>query len=246
MKLDIYFPLQPKRANAPALVFFHGDDEDRGRADPLDDFLTAGYVVADADFRPASSHKIPTPVGDARCAVRFLRANAAAYQIDPNAIGAYGCSFGGFLTGILATASDQKQFDVDPEYSDQSSAVQAAAPISGVFNWKSFLDLPGKAALINHFFGTDSTDVPVVLQSSPITYVNEGDTPFLIVQGEKDTEVPPIQGDEMIKQLKATGVPVDSILVKGGEHCVRNQFKNDPARIEWIKRVVNFFDENLK
>lgn len=246
LKLDLYFPLQPKSSPAPAVVIFHGNNEDRGRVAPLDELLTAGYVVVDADYRPVYSNKLPAPVSDARCAIRFLRANASALNIDSGSIGAYGCSFGSFLTGMLATASDQKQFDANHEFADQSSAIQAAAPISGVFDWKSYLEFPGKGEFVGYFFAADSTNDPILLQSSPITFVDKDDPPFFIVQGDRDTNVPPVQGDEMVEQLKNAGVSVESILVKGSDHCVRDQSGNDPARIEWVQRLIAFFDKNLK
>jgi dipeptidyl aminopeptidase/acylaminoacyl peptidase len=82
--------------------------------------------------------------------------------------------------------------------------------------------------------------------NSLIKLVRTDDPPFLIIQGDKDTEVPPSQGDEMIERMTRAGVPAGSILVAGADHCVRNQQIDDPGRIAWVQRLVAFFDEHLK
>src|SRR5687768_6378634 len=102
--MDIFFPAKPKREPAPLLVFLHGAPgikEEIGHTD-LTAFLSRGYVIAAPNWRQLKDG-YPAQVGlaDAKCAVRYLRAHATVYRIDPERIGVWGCSAGGWIASML-------------------------------------------------------------------------------------------------------------------------------------------------
>jgi acetyl esterase/lipase len=145
-----------------------------------------GYLVVSANHRLTGyNSKFPVMIEDIKCAVRFLRANASNYNLDPDRIGAVGFSAGGHLVALLGTADASAGWE-SGEYLDQSSRVQAVITSSGfsdftqkqynefnIYIQYTFGDLGGKA--------TENT-----INASPVTYVTPDDPPFLIIHGDQD------------------------------------------------------------
>ena len=131
--LNVYEPSSPPRST-PAVVDIHGGGWVSGDAnlqpgtvdwDVEPALVGKGWVFVSINYRLAPSSPWPAQLEDAKCAIRFLRANAPALHIDPNRIGVIGASAGGHLASMLGLTGDgQSQFDVG-RYLDQSSAVEA-------------------------------------------------------------------------------------------------------------------------
>lgn len=244
-KLDIYFPLTPKRAHAPTLVYFHGNPGKKGGVNPLIEFLRAGYIVVDADYRQPPDFKLPAAIQDAKCAIRFLRANADTYQLDPNAIGAYGCSFGSFVAAMLGVTNDFKEFDGNGGYSDQSSRVEAAVPVSGIYNWVTTIDAQDSNGELPDTFGIQTRNDSILAHFSPLSYVDKSDVPFLLVQGDNDIYEDLSDAQGMYAALQKAQVDSELLVMHDGGHCLHPTTQTTPSYKEIIQRMIQFFDRTL-
>jgi acetyl esterase/lipase len=246
-KLDLYLPRQKDDAGPlPLIVWVHGGAWRAGSKEncPSARFLRQGYAAASINYRLSQHAIFPAQIEDCKAAIRYLRANADKYNIDPNRIGVWGASAGGHLVALLGTAGDVKEFDKGPNL-HVSSRVQAVCDFFGPTDLTKMSDF---ASTMDH----DAPDSPESLlvggpvqenkeackRANPITYVNKDDPPFLICHGDKDMLVPRNQSVLLNDALKKAGVNVKFHTVKGGGHGFR-----DP---EVDRMVQEFFDKYLK
>jgi acetyl esterase/lipase len=207
-KLDIYLPTEGE-GPFPVIIAVHGggflagDKRDR-QLEPKLNGLGRGYAVVSINYRLSPEATWPAQIHDCKAAVRWLRANASAYQLDPDNMVAWGGSAGGHLSSMLGTSGDVAQLeDLDLGNPDQSSRVQA------VVNWfgpTDFLQMDkqlGENQVANpmrhsipdspesKLLGADITQVPdLVKEADPTTWVSVDDPPFLIQHGTEDNLVP--------------------------------------------------------
>jgi acetyl esterase/lipase len=248
VKMDIYIPITIGSRPSPALVYVHGgawifgDKKiDAGEPD-IPEFLSRGYVVATVNYRLAPEYKFPTQIEDVKCAVRYLRANAEKYNIDPNSIGAWGDSAGGHLVSLLALTNRSAGFDVG-EYLEYSSSIQAVVDYFGPTNLTNpnFYNIYSIA--LDDIFGSYDN----MINASPVKYVTKDSPPFLIVQGDRDMIVFQSQSKELYNKLIANNVTATLVIVKGASHSfVAIGTKLNPSRSEITKMVADFFDKYLK
>ncbi|MGW4063054.1 alpha/beta hydrolase fold domain-containing protein [Amycolatopsis sp. NPDC004747] len=165
------------------------------RLGPLRDELTArGFAVAVIDFRLAPAARWPAPLEDARCAVRFLKANAAALALDPARIAVAGTGTGGTLAALLGLARGQDT----GQFRGQDSTVRAVAALSAPADFGlAGLDPLTRASVLMALGRSPS----VLRAASPLTHVGPGAPPFLLGNGGRKSA-------ELAAGLRAAGVPV--------------------------------------
>jgi len=233
------------------VLYVHGGAWTRGSKDPglaVNDvrmLKERGYLVASVDYRLAPQCKFPAQIEDVKCAVRFLRANAAVYGIDGGRIGAMGGSAGGHLVSLLGLSGDQ-DFNSSGGSAGQSARVQAVVDMYGP---SDISVVPGGVdrGLLMQVFGAAERSAAVVKLASPVSYVSADDPPFLIIHGEKDPLVPVGQSELLYAALKAAGVPVELLRVRNAGHgLVPSGGLVTPSRIEIMKKMGDFLDSNLK
>jgi acetyl esterase/lipase len=194
--------------------------------------------------------KWPAQIQDCKLGVRWLRANAAQYHIDPNRIGVWGDSAGGHLVTCLGTMADVKDYEGDGGYPGVSSAVQAVVDFYGPTDF----DTPGiyspeAIRLTQGLFGVPHDQNPALWRSgSPVFYVKAGDPPMLLVHGDADTLVPLAQSTVFDAALTKAGVPHEFVVVKNAGHGFKPMPGTtiDPSGAEIFKTVFAFFDKYLK
>jgi acetyl esterase/lipase len=253
LKLDVYYP-QSWNGPAPSVVYVHGGgwtsgDKSSGTGlEFKDELLARGYVLAAIDYRLAPQYKWPAQIEDVKASIRFLRANAARFGIDPNRIGALGGSAGGHLVSMLGLADAAAGFDDSGGDREESSRVAAVADLFGPADLTApFSSASGPDSVAYRVFGAASPSDPVLATASPVSYVTPDDPPFLILQGEDDTTVPPGQSVELYHRLLATGVPARLVMVANAGH----EFTPvggpiSPTLAVLIRTAADFFDANLK
>jgi acetyl esterase/lipase len=197
------------------------------------------------DYRLAPDHKFPAMIEDVKCAVRYLRAHADEYNLDPERIGAIGGSAGGHLVALLGVTDPSAGFEVG-EYLDYSSRVKAVVSISGF----SDLTPPFTAKLPfdrMSVFGTTKQSDPIFRQASPVKHVTADDPPFLLIHGEKDETVPINQSDILYRQLLETGLDVEFIRVKNAGHTYEAVGENpiSPSADEIKDAIMEFWEKYL-
>jgi acetyl esterase/lipase len=216
--LDIYRPSQSFSSRPrPAIVMIHGGgwtSFDKSTMKGMGNFLaSSGFVAVSVDYRllRGDENRWPAQLDDVQRAVRWLRANAAKYNIDANHIGAFGHSAGAQLAALLGM--EDTRDNSDAALAKYSSRVQAVVDVSGPSDFLTDRDPEGDAQLAN-FFGGDYSKIPGVWRdASPITHVAKSNAPFLIVHGTSDDMVPIAQAQELYDKLKTAGVPVSFVKV---------------------------------
>lgn len=135
LKMDVYFPPDTGGKPAPAIMFVHGGawsvgDKSRMTYPSLLPLLVSrGYLVASINYRLAPKYKFPAQIEDAKCAVRFLRAHAGEFNLNPNRIGVEGESAGGHIVALLGLTDSSAGFDGNGGWGNESSRVEAVADL---------------------------------------------------------------------------------------------------------------------
>jgi len=252
LHMDINLPEKMPDKPLPVVVWIHGGGWKQGtyKWNRSAWFVKHGYAAASIQYRFIDEAIFPAQIHDCKAAIRFLRANASKYGIDPNRIGVWGGSAGGHLAALLGTSGGVKELETNLDNSDQSSRVQA------VCEWYGPNDLamgirepePGrkKPQLLVQLLGATHEEKPEIYRlASPISHVTKDDPPFLIVHGDADDLVPVAQAEVFYVALRKAGVEAAFIKVRNGNHGLTAKDQHpDLASIE--KRMVEFFDRHLK
>ncbi len=248
-RLDLVIP--HKHAPAlPLVVYIHGgawmggDKWDcPGRA-----LVKAGYAVASVNYRLTDQATFPAQIEDCKAALRYLRAHAGEFGLDPDRIGVWGSSAGGHLVAMLGTTCGVKEFEGREGNASFSCCVQAVCDWYGPSDLVSIVAQQGpKPALV--FGKPDSPEMLLVgpgpgdqkqrlARASPVTYVKRGQPPFLIMHGDQDNVVPLAQSEEFYRSLKKAGVEAQLLVVRGAGHGFMDRAS--------YQAVIDFFDRTLK
>ena len=191
-------------------------------------FARAGYVVASIEYRTGNEAVFPAQLMDVKSAVRFLRAHAEEFCVDPERIYAMGESAGGTMASLLGATGETREFDRG-DHLDASSAVQ------GVVDYYGVVDLSGASAerdrkaakdsrsndvpyfAFEEFLGVGYTEADARMASAK-AYITPRTPPFMILHGEKDAVVPPEQSQALYETLESNGVPCDFLMLAGAGH----------------------------
>lgn len=244
LHLDIARPEKLDKP-APCIVIIHGGGWRGGNRmahrPQIVEFAKRGYVSATIGYR-LIPHRFPAAVEDVKCAVRYLRAHAKQYNLDPNRIGAIGFSAGGHLSMMLGVMGKDDGLEGEGGWKDQSSQVQCVVSYFGPTNLGAS-DIPVQVqGLVNDFLGsTAEENAEVRKTASPLTYVSQGDAPLLIFQGTKDPLVPHSQALAMIDSLTKHEIPSRIEILVGAQHGWGGKeiIRTANAGFQW-------FDEHLK
>ena len=261
MKMDILKP--QSKTSLPAIVYVTGGgfinaNKDNGIQLRMH-LAEAGYVVASIEYRVAPTAVFPQPLEDVKASIRYLRANAKKFNIDPDRIGIVGGSAGGYLTAMAGVTSGTTTFDKG-ENLDQSSSVKAAVDLYGLSDLTRIGDDYSDAVKEAHksagatealwvngspvFGGRDGgilADPAAAKAADPMTYVGKNSAPMLLMHGTKDFVVSPSQTDLLFQVLRKEGIPSDRYLVEGAAH---GGVYWDQA--EALSIITDFFNKYLK
>lgn len=241
--LDLYLPASTGTP-VPLVILIHGGAFAMGdssmEAQKAQALVDAGFAVASINYRLSGEALFPAGAQDAKAAVRYLRANAQEYGIDPDRFGAWGSSAGGWLASMLGVTGDQETVFDDPALGnpDVSSAVQA---VVSWFGPTDFATMDEQAAQVtacagqaqvhgaadspeSRWLGGALADVPdVTAQTDLGSYVtaDSGTPAFYFVHGDSDCNVPDGQSRELAEVLDGAGVPQTVVIVEGAGHADR-------------------------
>jgi len=163
----------------------------------LAQLASEGFVVASVEYRLAAEAAFPAPVQDIRAALRFLKANAARYGVDPARTGIWGGSAGGHLAALTALSCGVASLDAPGTKAEPGSeCVQAAAIWYGVYDFVA-LSASGPSGLDRVVAKLLDCGGPCTPEkyaaASPVTYIDAKAPPFLLIHGEADKIVPVAQ-----------------------------------------------------
>jgi acetyl esterase/lipase len=245
LKLDLYSPKQRAGA-APAVIFIHGGAWRGGSREMYHYYCTKfaehGYVAATISYRLTGVAPFPAAVEDAKCAVRWLRANAEKYGVDPDRIGVAGGSAGGHLSMMVGYAADT------PELEGAGGNLQTSSRVQAIVNLYGPTDLTTQFArsksVVMDFLGDKTFDeAPDVYRlASPITHVTKDDPPTLILHGSIDATVPIDQATLLVDKLKETGLEFDYDRLEGWPHAMDIEAN---VNRHCLAKMLEFFDKHL-
>jgi acetyl esterase/lipase len=226
LKLDIAYP-KDNKGKLPAVVYIHGGGFSGGEkpANQTVFFAKNGFVGIAIEYRLSGEAKFPAAVNDCKTAVRWTRARAEKYGIDPDRIGVIGESAGGYLVAMLGTSGGDAYLEGDGPYRGYSSKVQAVVDLFGPTDFSRMNDVPtgmdhnAANSPESQFLGKlVQEDLELVKKANPVTYVDAGDPPALIIHGEKDTAVIIQQSELLFNAFTKAGVKAKLVRVKNAGH----------------------------
>ena len=247
-RLDIYLPANAKK-NTPLLVFVHGggwvsNDKtaDMGyMRKTIGEIVQRGIAIASIDYRFAQDAVFPEILKDCNRAVSYLYDHADAYGFDRNRFAVMGFSAGGHLGTLMGLSNN-----------DQVAAFFVPGS-SSAFRFKAIVDFYGPMDLAKMPNSSNPSAPECILigglpsafpdrakAASPLTYIDKNDPPVLIIHGEKDGMVPPVQSELLKTRLQQHKVPNEHIVVPGAPHY-GVMFDADEVR----KRVLAFLEKAL-
>jgi acetyl esterase/lipase len=231
----------------PAVLCIHGGGLCRGRRESCDklcmNLAEKGYVAATVSYRLAPRYRFPAAVHDVKAAVRWLRANAREYAIDPDRIGATGASAGGYLAQFLGVTPRVPRFEGNGGNAEQSTAVACVVNVYGpsdfVSDWETSVD--GKELLPKILGGGLETHRESYIQASPLTWVRPNAAPTLCIHGTADKYVAHEQSVWLVEKLRAAGVEATLLTLEGAGHGFKGA---DAEKAE--AALLEFLDTHLR
>lgn len=211
-----------------------------------------GYAVANIDYRLAPQYTWPAQVEDAKAAIRWVRANAARFKLDPDRVGIFGASAGAHIGAVAGMSGGVASLEgLHLGNAQFSSRVKAVVDFYGPTDLLKLEDqkLPCIPLNGNADYMPPSLLMGCPIQqckektatANPITYITPDDPPFLIMHGLLDCLVPFGQSVLLHVALEEKGVSSTLILIPAGEHG-GNKFDEQ----KYKEMVSEFLDRNLR
>lgn len=237
LKLELLVPTSA--APVPVVVWIHGGGWFNGSRLPIPPGVSAlcskGYAVASVDYRLTGTAIWPAQIQDCKGAVRWLRANAATYNLDPDRVAAWGASAGAHLASMLGVSGDERTVTIGNATVDLEGATGGNAGLSSrvqaVVSWYGHGDLLQMnfyPSLQDHdaggspeskLIGNWIQKVPErTATASPVTFASPDDPPFLVMHGTIDDTVPFNQSELLVDALRRNGVRVTWLPVPNAGH----------------------------
>lgn len=228
-RLDLAMPANFGTGLRPAIVIVHGGGW-RAGSKAVDvyqrmmvEYARKGYVTINVEYRLIDEAPFPACIEDVKCAVRWLRAHADIYQVDPNRIGAYGHSAGAHLALMLAVCPASAGLEGDGGWNEYSSRVNVA--IGGSPPTELGRDVP----MANPVWW-------------PIDYISKAQPPLFLIQGTDDRIVRAELTDDYVQKMKAAGAEIEYLKIDGVGHGVAYDHKLDITE----PAIEAFFAKHLR
>jgi acetyl esterase len=225
----------------PAALLVHGGgwvagDKQQYITYIFDPLSKAGFAWFSINYRLAPRYQFPAPADDTEQAIRFVKAHAAEYKIDPNRVALIGESAGGHLVSYVGARNQP------------GSRVTAVVSLYGIHDfisaameWKPFphevLDLLGIKQV-------NAETAPQLIKASPVVYVSKDMPPFLLIHGSKDEDVPYDQSVEMCARMKQVGARCDLITITGAPHGM-DHWESHPEWLWYKKAMVDWLEKTV-
>ena len=285
LKLDLFLPPASFAASGPRplVVYVHGGGWMAGGPrrsaayvdwpKVLASLAAKGYIVASVSYRFSREAPFPAAIQDVKAGIRWLRARAATYNIDPKRAAIWGQSAGGHLAALAGVSCNvaalepgarivPKTANVETVASTAAGSDQASDCVQAVIGWFGIYDFatmpkrsspppgmpPGPSAE-NLFLGCPAGDCTPEQRASasPVTYIDRSDPPVLLMHGSDDQTVPEAQTETFDAALRAKGVSVRKIVIPGVDHSwigKTPEATRDASKLA-LRTAVDFIDAQI-
>ena len=238
----------------PVILWIHGggftEEHVTRKSRPEKRFLRLlrrGYMIAAIDYRLSQVRPFPSQIMDCKCAVRFLRANADRFGIDPERIGAWGESCGGQLAGLMSVNEGIPAFEDRGGYEGVKSSIRAAVSWYGALDVMEFHEArmavddvyPGRFEVMYGGKPDDPRILELLRSANPLEYAGLDTCPLLAMCSDGDTRVPYTVNFAFCEKVTARGGTAEFVRVPGQGH---GYFEGE----EFDETVFSFFDRYLK
>jgi acetyl esterase/lipase len=240
LQLDVFYPKAKRKKSYPAVLFIHGGgwrSGDRSQHVPMAQQLAAkGYVTVTAEYRLSTEAIYPAAVTDLKAAIRWMRAQGKAYNIDTARIAVWGFSAGGQLAALLGTTNNDAQLEGGTCTTSSSSSVQAIVDVDGTL---AFIhpesgegnDSKGPSAA-TYWFGASKTEKPELWhQAGALNHVTRNTPPIVFINSSVDRMH--AGREDMIKQLDTFGIYHET-------HALPNTPHPFPLFNPWFEPTLNY------
>lgn len=258
LHLDLLWPKARAVQPWPVVVYIHGGAWRAGsyRVTPnLIQLAEQGYFVASVQYRLTPRWTFPAQIHDCKGALRYLRAKAAQYNLNPARVGVWGGSAGGHLAALLGTSGGVAELEGEVGGNlEQSSAVQCVVDLFGPSDLTTMIadrgariwmdpntGLTPEEALLG---GKTEERLAVAKAASPVTYVDPQDPPFLIIHGTDDKVVPLHQSERLAEALKRSGVEHTFVQVAKMAHGLSRD--SEPSVAQLLAQMQAFLARHLQ
>lgn len=230
--LDLYLP-DDADGPVPLVIWssgsaWTGDDGKAGASAIASQFNSRGYAVAGVSVRSSSQAQFPAQAYDVKSAIRWLRANADDYGIDPDRFAIMGDSSGGWVANIATLTGGVSQLEGNIGVTGVSSSVQAGVSFFGPTDFLQMNSQAGPGSWIDHdaanspesmLMGCAIQTCPAaVAQANPITYVDANDPPMMLLHGQADNLVPHGQSQILYDALRSACTDAQFFSIPGAGH----------------------------
>lgn len=261
-KLDIYLPNEGE-GPFPVIVAIHGGGFMRGDKTgpdiaPMLEGVNRGYAVVSVNYRLSGEALFPSAISDVKAAIRYVKANAEEYNLDPEKVAAWGGSAGGNLAALAGTSGDEDSLNGrHTENLEYSSEVQAVVDWYGQIDFLKLDEQFEESGITpkmgkrnrdespeSKYIGGNITEkVEEVKKANPATYITENDPAFFIQHGTADPNVPTQQSIDFAEKLTAVlgEQKVELTLIDGAVHG-GEPFNSE----ENLEKVFDFLNQELK
>jgi acetyl esterase/lipase len=218
-RLDLAMKKDRRGKPRPAVVVIHGGGWLEGDKSSfasrkynvpgnIEDFAALGFVAVTINYRLSGEAPFPAAREDCKCAVRWLRAHAKEYHVDPHHIGAYGNSAGGHLALLLGMVGKQAGLEGDGPYQQESSRVQAVVSDSGPVDLLYQYEHDQLRRVVGRFLGgpPEGKRAAVYRRASPFHQITPDTPPLLLIYGGADAQVPVETADQFVVALGRVGL----------------------------------------
>lgn len=246
LRINVAMPEEKGPKPRSAMVFIHGGGLIKGNKNQLNKRLkqmaSKGIVAASVMYRLAPEHRFPVAIEDVKAAIRFLKAHACEFNLDPDRIILSGASAGAYLAIMVGVTGNADGFSDLGLYGEQDETVRAViahAPAAADYTLTEYHNF----VLVKRFINTQMQDKRAALAAlSPVTYLDKNDPPFFLVHGTEDEKIPVNMTREFVRHLKAIGHEFEYIEVEGGKHSL-NASRPQKAK-EAFKASMAFFNKH--
>lgn len=238
--LDLYLPL-PLERNRPGAIVVRGGGwlvgDRKGFAHVASALAERGVAAACVEYRTADQDAFPAAIQDVKAAVRWLRANALEYGIDPKVIGTIGGSSGAHMALLVGLTQGVAEFEGNGGNAEASSAVQGVVAMAVPADLLTLTEA-SKLTVGKFLHATPEEDNEKWRWASPVNHIRRDGPPVLLLHGADDDSLRPSQSIDFARQYRQAGASAEVCILHGAPHAFWNYY---PWFSDAMERAANFF-----